>query len=141
VVVSNSQHLPYAVHVHGLTGTMYLTPQQYQYLVLSLQTSAFRISIAFVSGSALVFSLVVALFALPPQLFGNAKARTVLVLFGLTALQIASVISAKPARIAKMLYISPQLGQPPSYAGVLFPLALSVLLLLVARRAAARREF
>jgi hypothetical protein len=141
VVVSNSQHLPYAVHVHGLTSTMYLTPQQYQHLILSLQTSAIRLGFAFVGGSALVFSVVVALFALPPQLFGNAKARTILVLFGVTGLQIASVIWPKVARITNMLYISPQLGQPPPYSGMLFPVALSLLLLLVARQAAARREF
>jgi hypothetical protein len=142
VVASNSQHLPSAVQVHvqGLTSTMYLTPQQYQHLMLSLQTSAIRLSFAFVGGSALVFSVAVALFALPPRLFGNAQARTLLILLGVTGLQIASVILPKVARIANMLYISPQLGQPPPYAGVLFPVALSVLLLLLARQAVARRE-
>jgi hypothetical protein len=87
-----------------------------------------------------VFSLVVALFALPPQLFGNAKARMVLVLFGGIALQLAPLFSPKVAGVANMLYISPQLGQPPPYSGVFFPVALSLLLLLLAQQAAARRE-
>jgi hypothetical protein len=140
VVVSGSQHLPNAVRVTGLPGTMYLTSQQDQHLLLSFQTSAIRLSFAFVGGSALVFSVVAALFALPPQLFGNAQARTILVLFGMTALQIAVVILPNVARTAVMLYISPQLGQPPPYSGVLFPVVLSVLLLLLARQASARRE-
>lgn len=126
--------------VAAVLPSLYLTSAQSQHLILSLETSPIRLGLALVAGNALVFSLVVALFALPPRLFGSAKVRAVFLVFLGGALQMGPLISPRMASIERALGISPQLGHPPPYLAAFITIALSLLLLLLAQRAAERFE-
>jgi hypothetical protein len=140
IVAPNTQHLPASVHVNGLPGTIYLTSPQSHHLMLSLQSSALRLGLALIAGCSLVFSFVVAAFALPSRFFGTAALRTIFVLVAILIAQIATILSPHLAHVTRSWFLSPQLGHPPPYSSLILPIALSLLLLVLAQQAAKRHE-
>jgi hypothetical protein len=139
-VAPNTQHLPAAVRLDGLPGTMFMTVQQSHHLMLLLQTSAPRLGLALVTESAVVFSSIVAAFALPPRFFGTAALRTVILFVAVIGIQLATILSPPLARVSSTLFLSTQLGHPSPYLDLIFPITLSFLLLVLAQQAAKRRE-
>lgn len=139
-VAPNSQHLPAAVHLNGLPGTMYMTVEESHHLMLSLQTSALRLGLALITGSAVMFSFIVAAFALPPRLFGTAALRSFILIIAVIGVQVAAILSPRLARVTRTLFLSTQLGHPPPYLGFVFAITLSFMFLVLAQQAAKRRE-
>ncbi len=137
IVAPNVQHLHAAVRLRGLPGVIYMTPEQSRHLILSLQSSAPRIALALVAQCSLAFSFVVAAIALPPRFFGTAALRTFILFVAVIGIQLATILSP---RLTRGFFFSTQLGHPPPYAAFVAPVALSVLLLVVAQQAATRRE-
>jgi hypothetical protein len=140
IVAPNTMHLHAAVRLRGLPGTMYMTPEQSHHLILALQSSVPRLVLALIAQCSLVFSFVVAAFALPRRFFGNALVRTGLVFAAIPIAQVALTLSPHAARVTRSLFLSSQLGHPPRYAVFAFPIALSLLLLFLALLATLRHE-
>jgi hypothetical protein len=140
IVVPNAMHLHAAVRVRGLPGAMYMTPEQSRHLILSLQSSAPRLALSLIAQCSLVFSLAVAAFALPRRLLGNIAVRMMLVTPVIVLAQIAPDLSPHLAHVTRSLFLSSHLGHPPPYAAFAFPIALSFLLLFLARQATLRYE-